>query len=249
MMSCRFRLPSRIFTGSIGIFFLLIAMGCATQSGKQALGEADPCSMLDSLYTSSGFESALAMTGKITFDVEQYRIRGQFTLAANPNGEMNFEFSNSTLFGNQHEDISMSIADGAVRVLDRERAKYYEGEDVDAALMEMVGLNLDVREIVSLVLGTMPPCDNLQGKTISLSRSGEIVFASRALDEDARIVFDEGKRRIRRLEWPLSFTEGKISRLQVEYTWEPSEDGSPILERLVLSVPEKGWRIKLVGIL
>ncbi len=248
MTSCRFRLSSIIHPCTIGLLGSLIVVGCATQGRKPAIGETDPCRTLDSLYESSGFEKTVSMSGKITFDVEQYRIRGQFTLTANPSGGMGFDFSTSALFGNQHEDISMSTAGGVVRVLDRERGRYYEGEEVDELLKEMVGLDLDVGEIVSLVLGAMPPCGDLQEKRISLSRNGDVVFASRSLDEGVRIVFGGERRTIRKIEWPISFADGKITPLLADYDWENDDGGNRLLKRLVLSVSEKGWRIKLVSV-
>jgi hypothetical protein len=248
MMSCRFRVSSIIQTCCIGYFLILFVMGCASHGGGKSLGEMDPCKTLDSLYASSGFESHVSMTGKITFDVEQYRIRGQFTLVAAPDGDMGLDFSNSTLFGSQHEDISVSLAGGVIRVLDRERGAYYEGGDVDEALKEMIGLDPDVGEIVALALGAVPPCANLPGGKIHLAGDGEIVYASRSSGEKIRIAFDEGTRRIRYLEYPLSLSGGKIARLLVDYAWEQSDKGTYSLKKLILSVPSKGWRIKLISI-
>jgi hypothetical protein len=248
MVSRRSSLFTFVHPCTIGIFSCLIVMGCAAQGQKHALSEADPCVMLDSLYASAGFEATLSMTGKITFDVEQYRIRGQFTLTVHPEGQMGFEFSSSAMFGSRHEDISMSITGGVVRLLDRERGMYYEAEEVDVQLREMLGLNLDVREVLSLVLGAMPPCGDLQDKKVGLSRNGEVVFASSVRDRDVRIVFDEGRRTIHKFIWPLAFDGGKAASLEVDYTWEQVEGEGPVLKRLVLSVPDKGWRIKLVAI-
>ncbi|MFH1754225.1 MAG: hypothetical protein ABIA59_00850 [Candidatus Latescibacterota bacterium] len=249
MMSCQFRVSSFIHTGILGFFCVLLAMSCAPSGGRRSLHEPDPCAMLDSLYQSSGFESAMSMTGKITFDVEQYRIRGQFALTAHLGGDVAFEFSNSALFGSQHEDIAMSIADGVVRALDRERGRYYEGAQVDEQLIDMIGLDLDVREMISLILGAPPDCGGLQDTKISLSRSGEVIFDACAGEGDVRIVFDEEKRRIRRLEWPVRFDNGHSSRLTAEYLWEESGRSTPVLARLVLLVEEKNWRIKLVSVL
>jgi hypothetical protein len=249
MVNRRFRLSTFIYPCTICLLCSLIIMGCAGRGRKHALEGADPCATLDSLYASAGFESPLSMTGKITFDVEQYRIRGQFTLTADPQGEMGFDFSSSVLFGSRHEDISMSITGGVVRVLDRERGMYYEAEEVDAQLTEMIGLKLDVGEIIPLVLGAPPPCGNLQDKDIGLSRNGEVVFASRFLGRDVRVVFDDGTRKISKLVWPLSFDSGETASLEVDFTWHQLEGEGRVLKRLVLTVPRKGWRVKLVSVL
>jgi hypothetical protein len=245
MVSSQFRLLSIIYPCTIGIFCSLIVMGCTAQGQKHAFAETDPCVTLDSLYASSGFESPLSMTGRITFDVEQYRIRGQFTLTADADGEMGFDFSSSVMFGSRHEDISMSMVGGIIRVLDRERGLYYEGEEVNEKLREMLGLNLEVSEIISLVLGALPPCGDLQDKKINLSRSGEVVFTSQLSHRDVRIVFDAERRAIRKFKWPLAFDSGKATPLDVDYTWEQVGGEGRELRRLVLYVPEKGWRIKL----
>ena len=248
MVSCRFRVSSFLHPWIVGLLFGCLIIGCAAQGGRHIFAGSDPCTALDSLYESSGFESPVAMTGKITFDVEQYRIRGQFALNAKPDGEIGFEFSNSALFGQQHEDLSMSVSNGIVRILDRERGRYYEGREVDELLDEMVGLEINTGEILSLALGEPPPCADLQDRSIGLTRNGEAVFRSRTRGEDIRIEFDGERRAIRSFEWPLSLAGGRITRMRVEYSWERREDGIRVLQRLVLSVPDKGWRIKLVAV-
>ncbi len=234
-------------TVAAGLICVLLQVGCASPAGRKAIPGRETCAVLDSLYRSSGFEKVIIMAGRATFDVEQYRVRGQFNLLAQANGDMGFEFSSGSLLGGQREDISISIVEGVIRVLDRERMKFYEREEVDVMLQDALDLDISAQEIVAIVLGALPPCNNLKNKKIHTSNSGEVVFSGRLADRQVRVVFDPEERRLRSLHWPVYFSTGEVDRLEASYLWAPSGSENQGLEEIVLLIEDRRWRIKLAA--
>jgi hypothetical protein len=229
-----------------GIVGLLVA-GCASTGGRQQHSGLAACARLDTLYQDAGFKSSLKMSGKATFDIEQYRVRGQFTLATTPGGEFVFELSSNLLFGSQREDLVVSIGDGMLRVLDRERGRYYEGAEVDRLLRHELELDIDSAELISLVLGGEIPCRSLEetGLSCLASGDGQFVFSGRLEQRPVKIMFGAASGRLTRFEWPILRTGNRADQLQVEYSWGPGTESGPELTDVVVKVDSRGWRIKL----
>ncbi len=230
---------------AVGVFCILSLPCCTSLRSRQAVGGPAACVKLDSLYKRSGFEAPMTMAGKATFDIEQYRVRGQFNLLTDAGGRVGFEFSSSSLFGSRREEISLSIVEGTIRVLDRERGEYYEGEEVDVLLRTNLEMDIDAVEILKLVLGTMPSCSSLEQLMFRPKGNGDVLFASRVSDQPVNMTFGGERRKLVALEWPVRFEGGDTDRLRVEYLWEMSATGNSRLKELILRIEEKGWRIKL----
>jgi hypothetical protein len=77
------------------------------------------------------FPRPLEMRGRATFDVETYRVRGRFELRSSANGDAVLEFGGATLLGGHREDVVVSLSGDTLRLLDRERGRYYEGPEVE----------------------------------------------------------------------------------------------------------------------
>ena len=222
-----------------------LAAGCAsTGGGRQHLGPGT-CASLDTLYQDTGFSSPLKMSGKATFDIEQYQVRGQFTLSATPAGDFVFELSSSLLFGSRREDVVISVADGFLRVLDRERGRYYEGAEVDRLLRRNLELNIDTADLISFLLGGALPCHSLNHTVLSYSRDGQVVFTGLLEQRPVKIVFGAAAGRLVQFEWPLMFTKGRADQLRADYKWRLDSSGRPELTELVVKIESRGWRIKL----
>ena len=107
-----------------------LAMACGprhTMSGSLH-GEA-ACARADSFFATT-LPRPATMSGRATFDVDSYRVRGHFRLELAASGDAVLEFSGSTLLGGHREDAVISLSSDTLRVLDRERGRYYEGEEV-----------------------------------------------------------------------------------------------------------------------
>jgi hypothetical protein len=98
-------------------------------SADHALRGAAACASADS-FLANAFPRPLSMRGRATFDVDSYRVRGRFDLQLAANGDAVLEFAGSTLLGGHREDAVISLSSDTLRVLDRERGHYYEGDDV-----------------------------------------------------------------------------------------------------------------------
>jgi hypothetical protein len=225
----------------------LLMIGCASTGGVRQHSGPAACARLDTLYQDAGFQSPLNMSGKATFDIEQYRVRGQFTLATTPGGAFVFELSSSLMFGSQREDLVVSIADGVMRVLDRERGQYYEGTEVDRLLRENLELDIDCAELISLVLGREIPCRSLDitGLSASTSGNGQFVFKGLLDQQPVKIMFGSPSGRLTRFEWPLKRTGGRTELLRIDYGWGPDTGKGPELKDVTVKVDSQGWRIKL----
>lgn len=246
MPSDRGRASQFVLLAAAGIVGLLAA-GCAsTGGGRHHLGR-EACARLDSLYQDAGFRSAQKMSGKATFDIEQYRVRGQFGLATGPGGDFIFELSSSVMFGSQREDLVVSSADGMLRVLDRERGRYYEGAEIDRLLSQDLELDINCAELISMVLGGQIPCRSLDETGLSGPNTGDgqFVFAARREQQPVKLMFEAKSGRLVRLEWPIQRTGGRNAQLRVDYDWGPGSGGGLELTAMVLKVDSEGWRIML----
>ena len=63
---------------------------------------------MDSTLTAGGWGTPLAMKGKVTIDVKQYRVRGRFDMKSDAGGNFTFEFTSSAALGGLHEDVVIS---------------------------------------------------------------------------------------------------------------------------------------------
>lgn len=200
------------------------------------------CLALDSVLTSGGWGTPITMAGKITVDVKQYRLRGRFDMTADARGNLSFEFAGGAALGGVSEDVVLSCYQDTVRVLDRERAVYYEGAEVDSLILAGTGLGIDVARFVGLVVGRRPACDLFE--TVSVSPAGRVWYVAGRMDGTIfRAEFDGG--RMTKAYWPALFNGRVDDRFLVTYKWDAGADGVIFLDELVIFLEERRWRVKL----
>jgi len=216
----------------------LVLLGCAPRAERVPLpATVASCGVLDSLLARSGLRGAPPMRGRVTIDVNEYRLRGRFTLTVSAAGDALFEFASSSVGGGR-EDAVVSFYSDTLRVLDRERGVYHEGAGVDTLVSEAAGFHVDAAEVVRRVIGVPPTCRRLAD--LRVEESGESVVVSARLDgHDATQRFAGG--RAHSGEWPAPFTgTAREERLAVAYRWK----GAAAAE-ITVWVPGLRWRIRL----
>jgi len=209
---------------------LCVACGPRNASGPALSGEA-ACARVDSFF-SNALPRPTHMKGHATFDVESYRVRGQFRLDLAANGDAVLEFSGSTLLGGHREDAVISLSSDTLRVLDRERGHFYEGDDVTRMIDSGTGARGDW--LLALRRALASGCPGIETVTVGedgLSGSGAGGPFSLRL-EGGRLV---------QATWPNPApSETFRDRLEVRYRWNQGQ--MQLLEALM---PARGWRIRL----
>jgi hypothetical protein len=228
-----------VFVTALGV---LLGAGCATV--PVARWDSSPCAVLDSLYAASGFEAPLTIVGQATVDASQYRVRGKTRLDARTPGQMSLEFASTILFGHEREDFVFSLDGDTLRVVDRERGAYHEGDEAREFLARSLTGDLDVSQGLSLALGGHPACDDLSVVRVETAKDGKVVCTGERLGRSFRAVFG-GNRRLETVVWPVRSDEYGTDALRVEYDWESTPGGGAKLVELVLSLEEREWRCKI----
>jgi hypothetical protein len=211
--------------------------GCRQRMGAPhaaPAGSADR--VVDSLLTAGLPERPWSLAGRATFDVEQYRVRGRFRLDVGATGEFALEFSGTTLFGGQREDIVVTMAGDTLRVFDREHARLYEGDAVD--------------ELIRQGTGTAGKWAKGVARAAGLSAGDDVVSLERGNDglagtlTSGAFLLDLRDGRLTRAVWPDPAQSRTFDdRLEVTYGWR---DGR--LRELSAILPVRGWRIRLTAV-
>jgi hypothetical protein len=224
-----------------------LVVGLTSGCGPAPAGRWDssPCETLDSLYASSGFEKPLSVAGQATVDANQFRMRGKIRLDARAPGELVFEFTSTILFGHEREDFVFSLVGDTLRIVDRERGVYHEGEDAGSFLAQSLETDLDIAWALWLAFGGHPPCDELSGIRVEMASAGEILCTGKRLGGQFRVVFGAGHRRLEEVVWPVRSDQYGVDRLRVEYEWETDDSGREVLDGLVVSLEIREWRCKI----
>jgi len=173
------------------------------------------------------------MKGRATFDVEQYRVRGRFELRVDDDGAAVLEFSGATLLGGHREEIVVSVLDDTLRVLDRERGRFYEGNEVERLIREETRVPGDWTRALLRVLGEarVCPAERLETRPDGLEGVGP--------DGPFRLKWRGGH--LESAVWPDPAPgETFRDRLEVDYDWTPQG-----LSRLEARLPARGWRVRL----
>lgn len=231
-------------------FFLLslfFFVSCGAGTGLRThLEPRDPgdCRALDSLFAASGWREPVAMRGKLTLDVKQYRVRGRFELSATAQGDLTLEITSTTALGGHREDLVLSFYDDTLRVLDRERGQYYEGEEVDGLVSDGVGVEWDLAGVLRQVTVRAARCDRFESVSSS-PRSHGCEVKGKFDGEDFSLDFAEG--RIQEANWPAVLGGRPDDHLRITYGWEPAAEGGARLDELVIFLEERRWRAKLIS--
>src|SRR5688572_6129541 len=197
-----------------GALALAAGAGCGPRHqsppGTGLVRGEEACARLQTFFSRT-VPRPLEMHGRATFDVEDYRVRGRFTLKSFANGDAVLEFGGATLLGGHREDVVVSLSGDTLRVLDRERGRYWEGEDAERMLAEGSDTAGDWLLALRRILASgCPGVESLQAAEDGIAGSGpDGPFALRAPDgplEDAT--------------WPNPAPEDTFrDRLEVRYRW------------------------------
>jgi hypothetical protein len=208
------------------------APACAPryQAGS-ALHGAAACARADSFFAAS-FNRPLDMQGHATFDVDSYRVRGRFRMQLAANGDAVLEFAGSTLLGGHREDATLSLSGDTLRVLDRERGRYYEGDEV----ARMIESGTGTRGAWLLALRRALACGCPGIETVS---AGEDGLSGSGPDGPFSLRLEGG--RLHDATWPNPApVETFKDRLEVHYRWKDRR-----LALLEAQLPARAWRIRL----
>ena len=172
------------------------------------------------------------MHGHATFDVDSYRVRGRFQLSLAAAGDAVLEFSGATLLGGHREDAVISLSGDTLRVLDRERGRYYEGEEVARLIASGTGKQGEWALALRRVLASGCP-------GVETVVEGEDGISGTGPDGPFTLRVENG--RLTQATWPNPAPEETFrDRLEVRYRWK---DGH--LELLEALLPTRGWRVRL----
>lgn len=171
-------------------------------------------------------------------------MRGIFGLSANGRGDFTFAFESTTTLGGLHEDLVFSYYGDTLRVLDRERGRYYEGNEIDRLVADGTGAVWDIADVVRRVMALAPGCDRIESVSAPANTRGDWVMSGRADGADFSVEFAGG--RIRKADWPAIIDGRPDDRLRIEYEWAEGPGGvGDGLEKLVVLVVDRRWRVKL----
>jgi hypothetical protein len=232
---------------------LLVLVSCA-QARYGAAGSAEnPCKLIDSLYARAFLQAPFVLKGKARFDVNQYRLRGQFVLTVRPAGPaspgsagtpgtVSFDFVSSSYFGSQREDMTITLSNGITGILDRERDTYLEGGDADRFIAERLGVKGDFKQVIDLALGVPPACGTMQPARATTTAGGGMSIRGTVRGQPARVDFAGPARKLREIAWPFEVEAGRMRELRISYGW--ADDGDR-LEALTMTLGDLQWQIKL----
>lgn len=210
----------------------LAVAGCREQVAGSLRGDAAQAA-LDSLLTAA-MPRPLTASGDALLDVEQYRFRGHVNLETSADGDASIELSGSSLFGGHREDVAVSLAADTLRVLDRERGRFYEGEALDDLLWEGTEARANWPLVVERMLAL--PGSERGVETLAVDENG-----ARGATEQGTIRLDVDRGRLKKAVWPNPIASATFDdRLEVEYAWEGER-----LREITAILPERGWRVRL----
>ena len=229
-------------------FAVVLSVGCASSGLRTAVDGSssrtgDACAVLDSSYGHSGFSDPLTFVGKVTIDANQYRVRGVVRFETQPPNNVYLEFNSSMLFGNRIEAFFCSVVDDTLRIVDRERGRYFEGEVAEQFLREQLSMDFSIQRTLALILGGHPPCGQVDELNVK-PRSGGDALTGRADGRPFRVEFlPDG--RVDEVLWPVPDDPTVKDRVRVEYEW--GDAGSAGLKRMTIHLEEREWRCKLIA--
>ena len=232
-----------MFRLGLAAISVLCAISCATTRAGRSDGS--DCGVLDSLYASSGLGAPISIAGHATVAATQFRMRGQILLESRSPGDIAFEFTSTVLFGHEREDFVVSLHSDTLRIIDRERGSYFEGEDAVRFLSESLEADFDVPQALDLAFGSHPPCGELSEVRCHAESSGEVVCRGTRFDRPFRAVFGRAHQLLEEVEWPVRSIRYGGDRLRVDYEWEIHGAEGPTLSGVVLWLEGREWRCKI----
>jgi len=249
---------------AIAVFLALLffVFACSRTELRAGRPEEDACAVLDFIYSNSFPAVPYVFSGKARLDIEQNRLGGAYKLlvvqetdgssdrtagsskesghTARPLSAV-FDFASSSVFGSRHEDLSIVISPGFLRIIDRERGEYYEGGEARSFISKNSGLRSDAELIMRIILGTGQACKILENLNVDVS-SERAVLKGLFEGREFRCEAAGKKLKLSRISIPVEFNEGKIVNLEASYEWSGNYKS---LKGITISVLEREWRVKL----
>jgi hypothetical protein len=224
---------------------VLFVAGCALTRGGGRVQPASEaaCRSLDSAFAHSGWQSPMALAGRVQLDVKQYRVKGRFRADFDGEGDFTFEFEGTMVMGGHHEDVVVSFHGGELYVLDRERGRLYQGEETDELLREGLGVDWHMADLVRRITARPPPCARLSGVEVESGGRKEVTAKGRIDGGPFRADFKGGL--IERASWPVGPGGRAEDRLSLEYRWRRGPGEPARLEELVAFLEGRRWRLIL----
>jgi hypothetical protein len=210
----------------------LCAAACGPHyPGGEVVRGSEACVRADTFFAAV-FPRPQTMRGRATFDVDSYRVRGRFELRMLADGGAVLEFSGTTLLGGHREDVVVSQFGDTLRVLDRERGRYYEGTEVGRMIEGGTHAKGDWSLGLRRVLASS--CPGIE--TIRLAEEG---LSGTGPDGPFELRTESG--RLVTATWPNPAPGDTYrDRLEVRYRW-----GNGVLQFMEVRLPVRGWRIRL----
>ena len=207
-------------------------LACAAHERPDDLVRGDAaCARADTFFQET-FPRPAHMRGRATFDVDKYQFRGHFDLQLASNGDAVLEFSGSTLLGGHREDAVLSLSGDTLRVLDRERGHYYEGDEVTAMVDDGTRVHGDWALALRRVLAS--GCAGIDGV-----QPGETGMSGLCGDGPFSLKSRDGV--LEAATWPNPAPQETFrDRLEVRYRWKDRR-----LNGIEASLPTRGWRVRL----
>jgi hypothetical protein len=253
--------PAWFWVKRSGLLFVVL-VSCSHAQYRPDQTPHDVCALLDSLYSRAVLPVPYSLNGKARFDVNQYRLRGQFVLtvetaeetaavsdSANGSGMTGapatrkaFDFISSSYFGSHREDVTITMIGDATWILDRERDAYYQGEDADRFIRDRLSISGDFSRVIDLATGSAPDCGVLEDATAERTGGGDLVICGSVGGEPAKFIFSARSRKLKEINWPFEVEPQTIERLRITYEWS---NGGEALESIQLMLEKFRWQIKL----
>lgn len=198
------------------------------------------CGAIDSFFVANGWPHPVEMSGRVTIDVNQYRVRGRFLLRTDVDDGVTFDFTSSVVLGAHREDAVFTMYGDTIQVLDRERERFHTGDAVIEMVARELGERWDLVRLIRGVLARPPGCGSLS--EVGLEVAEDAARLAGRSDGHPFAVTAEGGR-IVRAEWPLPGPDPGDGRLVIETEWGGGSTAPPT--RVTASVPERRWRFQL----
>jgi len=224
----------------------VVLAGCAgvrSGGGQFDVVDSVACDVLEDVFSASGWRDSMEFAGRIKLDVKQYRVQGRFNATSSPEGNFVFEFTGTMAMGSHHENVIVSLQEGDLYVLDRERGRFYEGDETAELLRDGLGLDWDMVELIRRITALPPPCGRLSEVEIENGGRGRVNVKGRVDGESFGAGFQGD--RIREASWPVISRGRRVDRLKLDYEWRPDETGRIRLERLQAFLDGRRWRMIL----
>jgi hypothetical protein len=207
------------------------------------------CTKFDSLYSHALYETPFRLLGKAKFDLSQHQLRGRFDLAVSGEGTTAFDFVSSSLFGAHREEVTLYLTTGTLRIIDRERDLFYEGEDADAYIMEILETDRSILDILSLILRNESACGRFDSMSLEPGKSMDKSLHIYGMEsgEPVRFTISRPAGKVVEITWPVQMMDGSREILQITFDWRRTGDGGndEELREITLYLEKRSWRLKL----